>query len=78
MSAAANRLKHLEAQLNIGVCPRCVALPELDVRVLNQAESLAWRRNESEVAGPATCPECGKPEPGRRLIVMTTRVDGPQ
>ena len=78
MSTAVSRLTRLETHLNIGVCPRCAALPVLDVRILDREETIAWKQNGSAESGPAICPECGKPEPGRPLIVMTTRVDGPQ
>lgn len=65
-----DRLRKLEDRLGVGVCPRCSELPRLSVR-FNQEDSTA-------PAGDGICPECGKPEPERLVIVFATREDGPQ
>ncbi len=72
MTALTDRLRKIEAQLGVGVCPRCMALPAVEV----------WfpaRGAEPEpVAVSAICPDCGQREPERYVIVFMEREDGPQ
>ncbi len=73
MSTLSNRLKHLEDRFGIGVCPRCRDLPRLAIRILDREAVDAL-----EQAGPAICPECGRSEPERHVVIITDRSDGPQ
>lgn len=70
MSTVPNRLKRLEDRLGVGVCPRCAELPRLSVQFDQEDDGTA--------AGDGICPDCGKPEPERLVIVFATREDGPQ
>lgn len=71
--STADRLRKLEDRLGVGVCPRCTELPRLSVR-------FDWKDHEDDrtTAGTGICPECGKPEPERLVIVFAERSDGPQ
>lgn len=67
--STADRLRKLEDRLRVGVCPRCTDLPRLSVQ---------FDQEDETTAGNGTCPECGKPEPDRLVIVIAEREDGPQ
>ena len=67
--STADRLRRLEDRLGVGVCPRCSKLPRLSIR-FDQGDGTTIR--------DGVCPECGKPEPERLVIVIAERQDGPQ
>ncbi len=72
MTAITDRLRKIEDRLGVGACPRCTALPAIEVQ-------FPPRGAEPEpAAGPAVCPDCGQREPERCVIVFTEREDGPQ
>ena len=69
MTTLPGRLEKLEHHFDVGVCLRCRDLPRLAVRMPSDL---------IDDAGDGICPECGKREPDRLVIVITTREDGPQ
>ncbi len=72
MTAITDRLRKIEDRLGVGLCPRCTALPTLDVQFVPRGGG------PQPTEAPAICPDCGQREPERRVIVFTECEDGPQ